>query len=361
MKVIKIRNKQNLISTLIFSKDDTIEAIDTLNEVYEFSDEVVLIDQSSSKNKKLLLEEKERKHLTKLKVFNTLPFGYVGPIFKYGENKCTSKWILMLDTDEKPNSNFKKNIREFLKKTDASGFYVKLINMVKNKNEIYQESRIKLYKNGTLDYTGRLHDPPNINGKMEILDKNYVITHQFSYEDNPKKLERYFRIESYTDRLTYADILDLSKKRKINPIFIKIYMKLKGVRYDDEISKFEYFTFQSFYLFLVYLTEFRKMDFKLIRFTYRYNIRKFNYFFSVSKEEREEQLAIKNDIRKNGGVIKYLDFDKPKVVDLIYKKYKNSPIKSVDLFVYLLRLRHKFGKYYYKNLNRSNYLEQEIV
>lgn len=116
MKVIKIRNKQNLISTLIFSKDDTIEAIDTLNEVYEFSDEVVLIDQSSSKNKKLLLEEKERKHLTKLKVFNTLPFGYVGPIFKYGENKCTSKWILMLDTDEKPNSNFKKNIREFLKK-----------------------------------------------------------------------------------------------------------------------------------------------------------------------------------------------------------------------------------------------------
>ena len=351
LRVVRISNKQDMLSILIFSKDDTEKAIDTIHEVYDFADEIIVVDQSSSKNKNLLLSEKRKKHLIKLKVVNALPLGYVGPLFRYGENKCLCKWILMLDTDEKPNEFFKNNIRKELETSKAQGLNVYFKSKDAQKGISYDEYRLKIYQKGTMEYDGILHQIPSINGKVQDLNPSFVLFHDFNYVNNEKKLERYFKIEAFTNRITYKDVLDLMQKRSMNSSVLKLYFRLKGVKNELELTKFDYIILQTLYMFLVYLLEFPRQSFKSTMFTIWYNNKKFDYFFSSNPAERQNQLEISREIKKNKGVINYLGFNNDAVVDNLYEKFKNKVKNPTDFFVCLLKERKQKGKNYYQYIS----------
>lgn len=298
----------------------------------------------------MLLSEKRKKRLTKLKMFNALPFGYVGPLFEYGEHKCTSRWILMLDTDEKPNEYFKDNIRKALEKNTASGLNVFFKSQDSQKGVAYNEHRLKLYKKGKMEYDGILHQNPYIRGNVQNLSPNFVLYHDFNYINNASKLKRYFKIEAFTNRITYQDVLNLLQKRGINPSLLKFYFIIKGVNINTELTKFDYIFLQSAYMFLVYLIEFPRQSLKSTFFTIWYNNKKFTYFFSFSLAERQNQLEISREIKTSNGVIKYLGFDNDAVVDNMYRKFKNKVKSPTDFFTYLLKERKQNGKDYYNKL-----------
>lgn len=337
------------MSVLIFSKDDTKECITTINEVYDFADEVVVVDSSSKANKKMLAIEKERRDLRKLKIFNAIPLGYVGPLYTYGERKCTCKWIMIIDTDERPNNYFKQNIRNALEKSSSHGLNVFFRSEDKRSRFAYNEYRLKLYRNGYLEYNGINHQPPLINGRVSDLGPKFKLFHDFNYITNEKKLERYFKIDAFTNRFTYQKILYLAKKRGID-LPLKIYLKLMRKQSGQELTISDYLFMQTAYMIAVYLLEFPKQSLKSIRFTMWYNKSRFRYFYQFTEKERREQLKISQDIEHNGGVIKYLGFDNDKVLDYLYSRFNGRIVSPVDFFVKLLRARHELGKTYYQQL-----------
>ena len=337
-----------LLSVLIFSKDDVKEAISLIKTIHTYVDQVVLIDQSKPSGKKFLIKSKSKFRLNKLNIFNSIALGYVGPIYAFGEGKCNGNWILILDTDEKPNVKLMKGLKRYLSTTEANGLRVRFINNVKGSKIKYKEFKLKIYRKGYLKYDGRIHHNPEISGKIENMPVGYKINHAFNYEQNPEKLTRYFAIESYTERITYSDIINLSNKIRLGKRLVKFYIWITGARSEHEIRKIEYKLFNYPYLFIVYLKSHEYFDFKSLLFTIRYINLRSDYFFSVDDSVRSFQTKIKKDMIRNGGVIRYLGFDKEKTLNRITKKFSNSNIKSYDLFAYLMEKRYEIGKDYYK-------------
>ena len=54
------------ISTLIFCKDGIENVVNLINEIYGISEEIIVIDSSTPKNKEILAEEKNKENMEKV-------------------------------------------------------------------------------------------------------------------------------------------------------------------------------------------------------------------------------------------------------------------------------------------------------
>ena len=71
------------LSVLIFSRNDIDNALDLINDVYDFADDIVLVDSSSAKLHEELIRKKAKRSLSKLRVFYVVPLGYPDPLRMY--------------------------------------------------------------------------------------------------------------------------------------------------------------------------------------------------------------------------------------------------------------------------------------
>ncbi|MGC8981980.1 MAG: hypothetical protein ACP5JU_03470, partial [Minisyncoccia bacterium] len=74
-----------MLSLLLFSRNDTKNALSLAESMLNAVDEVVIIDSSDEKEHNELVE-KARKY-SKINVFYALPLGYVEPLRSYGISK----------------------------------------------------------------------------------------------------------------------------------------------------------------------------------------------------------------------------------------------------------------------------------
>jgi hypothetical protein len=97
----------NIVSTLIFSRDRVDKLLALIKEVYAVSDEIVIVDSSQPKNRERLLQEKYDPG-DKIKVYFAPALGHPEPYQGFGLSKCRFEWIFYIDTDEVPNGLLKK-------------------------------------------------------------------------------------------------------------------------------------------------------------------------------------------------------------------------------------------------------------
>jgi len=354
------------ISLLSFSKDDIDNIKELIEDMYNYVDEIVLIDSSNKENKKRLFDFKKKNNYKKLKIYWVVPLGFVEPLRMYGINKCSFEWVLYLDTDEELSCLFKKDIRNIISNGKSDGFMVFRHEKLNGKFS-HVTSQLRLFKKDRIIFRGAIHECAELNS-FETLDKKYYILHKS--DCNEEKFERYFKIESYISRISYKYLIDEFKNLKsvLLPIYLFFSIKIKLLKLENkELSFFDYILFYIFQKIatkikllksknkkLLYfdhshsnqitrnlISYFTQRSFstswKSIKFNFLYYFNKLIYFNKFKVPDKLVQFNISQKIQSAGGVINFLNLNNDTTIKILNHKYANTDIQGVDLFIMLLK------------------------
>ena len=346
------------LTVLIFSRNDVLAALEIVQELHDFADQVVIIDSSDNKNHKKLLDEKGRCGFSKLDIFRAVALGYVEPLREFGLTKCKYDWVLYLDTDERVSKDLRVALKEFISGSEFSAFQLSRVDLIENSKKgskiTHGGRQTRLFNRHCISYAGKIHEQPKISGRISKPEKKYCIYHCMVDRYDRRKLIRYFAIESMTNRLRYVDLSSTVG----NPLFSHIltnYAKISRKKEVHELTKNDYSflylmkslqaTLEMIRCSSIYPSEI----FGAMKYNLMYSYDKCNYFFVTSKEDAFIFLKISAEIRAFGGLIKYLLLDNDYVVKHITDKLgeKDNPLNNLRI---VLLARHNKGVTYYADL-----------
>lgn len=342
------------ISALIFSRDAPDTTIDLAKDIYEIVDEIVIIDCSTKSKYKLLYNMS--KELKKVKLFHTIALGYADPMRAFGLEKCTKKWVLYIDTDERLSANLKRDLRSIISNGHAAAYQLQRYENCSKSSMLddFFTWQTRIYQKGAAKYLGITHEQPIIHGKTQRISGNgaYMLhvtnlRQRFGNEYSKMDIFERFSYENYKARmLNYiSKVIAPGKSAKktalgrLARMIIFISQHLAFRHSYEEISYVDY----------LFLSMIRNAAYDVI--SRRINpinmisgaLRNANWIAQQRREDKDNTyFEIAQEINSM-GVIKYLKLDDMNVVDVLSKKYEWGP-GGIDLLLRLLIERHN-GKY----------------
>lgn len=337
------------ISLLVFSRNDTERAVGVIKDLYDFVDEVVLIDCSDVEFRKIIYEEKRKLRLSRLRVFHTVALGDSSPFKTYALRRCKYDWVLQLDTDENINNQFKKDLRKIISRSKCSAFLIKRFEEVtEDKGSGAFSRQIRLYKRKETEFSGIFHRLPVIHGKIERLPDIYYMNHMSKFKTR-KRQHREFKF----NRLSYRMFNNNLENYLLNPNFPKSTLKksiasailfatrlnerIRGKRMEEEIKDFDYFIY-----FTVITGGYAVMGMDYNRMA-NFLPEALAYVAEIDRWKKDSDSNEIFEITKiidKVGIIKYLGLDRDSVVKRINKKYANNK-QGIDLLTKLLKERYE--------------------
>ena len=344
------------LSVLVFSRNDIDKALGVIRDMYGIADEIVIVDSSLKAQHSRLIESKRRLGLKKLRILHAVALGYADPLRMYAIGKCTGRWILMLDTDERVSPELKAGINELIGNARCSAFSMKRYEDVSaGRRGAYANWQIRLFRKGAVTFKGIIHEEPKVSGRLEKLDgSRYFIDHvnelkgrsgvqygimekflRMSYRSfNERVIESFYKV-TMPGRRNKAGSFGMSLKA-----LLLAYEKLGGKREDDEISGFDYFLFYYLYYFSVYV-KMRRIDCLVAAY------RAARYLAGQSMGWREEPEGDENFMISKElyriGLIRFLELDKESTISRLNKRYGGGK-GGIRLLISLLRLRYEKGR-----------------
>ena len=168
------------ISAVIIAKNEEkmiAEAIDSV----AFCDEVIVIDNSSNDKTSEIALEKNAK-VTKIESNN------FSEIRNLGKDLAKAEWIFYIDADERVTTELRKSIQENIEKEEFSAFKVLRQNFYMNRKWPNIEEMERLFRKEALKrWTGKLHETPDYEGKIGILD-GYLL--HYTHRDLSQMLDK---------------------------------------------------------------------------------------------------------------------------------------------------------------------------
>ena len=304
---------------LIFNRNNTTGVIRLAKLLSDIVDEIVIIDSSDPLKYDELMAHLMSHNLNAL-VFRAIPLGHVEPFRMYGLNKIGTEYVLLLDTDELPNTKLIKNLRRH---DEYDGYVIKRyessLKMMSN--------QIRLFRRDKVLFRGIIHENPEILGKIFKLPNDEFIIHIASEPYVPSfGLDRYLMIELFS---RYPYLINNLLFRKIRK---KVYYTNKTLVHDiNAILLLTYYKVRG-------LLRSRDAD---MWFSYFANL--FRIFSNISDKFRKILIDISREVYENGGIINYLCFNDPKVVESLTETYSwNLP--GLKVFQYLILYRYKYKR-----------------
>ncbi|MCL4380948.1 MAG: hypothetical protein M1331_03195 [Candidatus Marsarchaeota archaeon] len=347
--------KNTELSAIIFSRNDVEDALKLVEDIYSTFDEIVLIDQSDSAKHMYVLSQKKKKRLKKLKVFYSVALGDPAPLRMWGLGKCSGKWIMLIDTDERINTELKKDIRKLIK-TRSMGFAIKRYeHFMKNGKMVNKDAgftwQIRLYRKDSVSYKGMTHELAEIHGGVERLDGRYFMDHYVDYDARPRE---YGELNKFQFRMNYKtmnrEISDNIYKflmhgrggptTRLLDAIVKAYEIIGFKTEDDELSNTDYFLFYLIknYGFAKRLNS-RQSVIQIARST-RELVKQINAW---KNEAGSDEVFRISQIINSIGVIRFLGLDNEETVEKLAKKYKNKK-QGISLLISLLKEKYREEK-----------------
>jgi len=325
----------NSISALIFSRGYVPNTLDLVKDVYDIVDEVVLMDMSGKQDTAELEKGKRSMGLDKLKLFHVPPIGYPDPLRMYGLKKCTGRWILYIDTDERISDGLKRDLRQIISDRRINAYAISRYEEVHDPKRLplFATWQIRLFRKGSVSFTGLPHEQAEVNGGLGRLDrKKHFMMHLSALMTRKTQLD-YMEIEKF-ERITYGmynqKVLgyisklfsyqdrDASKTLpgKISVALVKAYQWSTFKKKDQELTGFDYFFYYAT-LDLVYYTLEGN-----IKGIFRIIPKELEHVRQIEVWQREtdskDVLEISKIINRI-GITKFLNLDNEKVIDKISK------------------------------------------
>ena len=334
------------LSVIAFSRDDVDKVESFVKDLHELADEIVLVDSSDKKNRDRL--HAFAKNYKKLKIFYVVAIGYPDPLFMYAINKCTNRWVLYLDTDERLSEELERKIKKMIENRYAA-YNIKRYEGRRSSNKnIFFTWQIHLFQKGKVKFKGIIHEQPTVYGPMkDIYDDNLYMEH--IEELMRHELMEYHRMEKYerySNRLFDLIVRDYLRKlftkkgltAKIVIGSLRAYQKITFRNSEHEIGYAEYFTVR----FLRYLLhQIGERDvvgvFKALPFTLMYISRLTGWRTERDGRENFEIAKLMNTI----GITEFLHLDDERSVRRLNAKYENGQEQGLRLLMRLLTLRYR--------------------
>ena len=221
------------LSVLIPSLNDIDTLLALIEHLQGVADQIVVVDSSAPKEAKRLRLMKEGLKRKKTTVFTAIATGFSEPIRQYGITKCIHNWVLLLDTDERLNPQLMADIKGIITNTKDAGFLMRRYEYEYTMEKPAWISRqLRLYKGGLTRYKGDMHEQPNVNGKVALLDEKYYIIHNTA-EHKSKAVKKYnykvsYGLESYLRRLSYDVVLDRLRPNPLAHSVLSSIFAIKG-------------------------------------------------------------------------------------------------------------------------------------
>jgi len=340
-----------MFTLLIFSRNDTKNAIDLADSLHGIANEIVIIDSSDKEAHETLANEAKKRGI---KVYYTIPFGYVEPLRPYGLSKCKNEWILYLDTDERLNEEFAKSINEIIANSKCDAFAIKRYEEASpNGHTAFFTWQIRLFKKSKVHFKGIIHEQPAVNGRLCTLDDAYYIEHRtdlMHHAANNYNKMLAFEMLSYNDynaivldyvRKFFAlDTQSLKAKLLLGfaSLVLNTYELLTFKKKDQELAPRDYL---FFYFLRTLAYSFRQRRLGSLAAIWKGQ----KQYLAYLEDERaklakaygltRKELFEISKILNRQGVIKYLGLDKPENIDMLSKKY-DGKVKGIDFTIRLI-------------------------
>ncbi len=345
------------LSVIIMSKDDHQKVIGLIRHIYNLCSEIVILDSSNSKNRKIL--DKECKDFKKVKIQYVIPVGYADPFFMYGISKCTNKWVLLLGSDERLSKSFRDNIHNFINTKEYDAFAFKRHEEAgATAGSGLETWQIRLFKKGKATFKGIIHEQPTISGKtLRVEDKNVYIDHVYHLRGTAGlmygKMERFERLSYKLFNQKFMEFLyklEMPKEEIGTTIhghllysLLRFYEIIKLKDLDEEISNFDYYILYTL-RDLAYSIKRRKLRDAIQVFgNERKRIAVINGWKKSPLSSEEFGISI---IIHDIGITRFLNLDRENTVSMLNHKYGDK--SGVDLLIKLLRDKYKKSKRTFK-------------
>lgn len=350
------------LSVIIFSRNYPERTIGAIKDIYDYVDEIVLVDSSDSKERKELLKSKKDNVWKKLNIYYIVPMGFVELYRGYAISKCSKDWILYLDTDERVSEKLKKDLRKITRTSKCSAYnivrYEDVTSDVDYRNFTFQ---IRLFMKSKIKYKGIIDERPQIMGRLcRFNDRAYYMGHileQMQHQSNEyykpeNKFSRYelisyydynAKILSYIARvrgIKEEDIMSRMSAKFIKSI-LGVYEKVTFRKLDQEISTLDYFSFAFIRLFgLSYKQGNWRGMLKAFPMALKNATMHLKYKLESNHIQTYKISRIINDI----GMIKFLGLDNDETIKSLNEKYKDSKLAGLGLLAHLLEQRYSAMK-----------------
>jgi len=345
-----------MFTLLIFSRNVTKNALDLAESLHGIANEIVIIDSSDREEHETLAKEAKK---LGIKVYYTIPFGYVEPLRQYGISKCKNEWVLYLDTDERLNEEFAKSINEIIANSKCDSFAIKRYEEASpNGHTAFFTWQIRLFRKSKVEFKGIIHEQPTVNGRLCTLGDAYYIEHRtdlMHHAANNYNKMLVFEMLSYNDynaividymRKFFAlDTRTLKAKLLLGfaSLLLNAYELVLLKKKDQELAPRDYL---FFYFLRTLAYSFRQR--RLGSLSEIWNGQK--KYLAYLEDERAKLAKAYRLTRKDlfeiskilnrEGVIKYLGLDKPENVGILSKKY-DGKAKGIDFTIRLIIEKYK--------------------
>ena len=341
------------LSLLIFSRNDIKNLLGLIQDIYDITDDIVVIDSSDEDERKFLYKEKSRLKLGKVRVFYVVAIGMTEPLRPYGFSKCKNEWVLTIDTDERLNEDLKRDIIGIISGSSSDGFAIKRYEEAsKSGVTSFFTWQIRLVKKSKTIYKGELHEQPKIDGKLSRLPENYCMLHmqelrRGSLSDYPQ-LEIFERLSysmynkktlEYLSRLIMPEnkAIETTITGKLIRLILLGYEKITFRKPDKEISGFDYFVF-NLMRDLAYLI--KQKDAKGILHLFSRELNKVNHINKLKRRaDGNEDFEI-SKIIDDIGIIKMLGLDDENTIMRLNKNFIDKP-QGINVLIQLIKDEYK--------------------
>lgn len=145
-----------------------------LESIIDVVDEIVVVDGYSSDGTQRICREYTDK------IFLRTPKGIADLDRNFALSKAKGDWILYIDADEYISKELHDSVGDLVKRKEIHGFAFPRINYSFSRPILhgffYPDYQIRLYQKAGVHYHGRIHELPQIQGK--ILKANLHIIHK---------------------------------------------------------------------------------------------------------------------------------------------------------------------------------------
>jgi (heptosyl)LPS beta-1,4-glucosyltransferase len=185
------------ISLIIHTKNEEGNIKECIESAQDISDEVIVADMKSS-DKTASIARK-----MKARVFEVKDYGFADPARNFAISKAEYEWVLQLDADERIGKPLRSKIKKITKenKYDVVKFPRKNIIFGKwiKHTGWWPDYQIRLAKKTNIDWTDKVHTPPEYKGKMLKLTSklvNAIVHYNHPNTDSMlDKIKRYTKFE----------------------------------------------------------------------------------------------------------------------------------------------------------------------
>ena len=353
------------ISCLIVTRNQPDNLINLVKHVYPIVDDIVIVDSSDERNLSELRSGLKR--LRKARIFYAAPLGYEEPYRMYGLRLAKHDWILSLDAGQMLNPRLKHDLRKIIHENKGfMGFMIRQDNFLDGKRT-YSESygirvgrndwQVRLFRKSKVFFRGMVHESPDLGGEwisplgkerlVHVLPESYNFIQNHEEGDFEYKIMKCMKLEMFEGRQSYGSVRLPSQLRK--PFLL--YGKAKGMNKDWELSKRDYFIHERLYTILN--NPDRAEIFRPLPYYFR---RKVETIFTADERLKTLSFEISNDIKRVGGVIRYLKLDRMKTIETLNRKSKVTKLKGIDFFVELL-----VEEFYRRHPKNAKMRPEEVV